>query len=123
MDNDLQRLCAWTGIAAMALFFVGMVVMTFIPPLSPALSAEQVALVYQTHTTAIRTGALLVLISSMLAAPFYAAVSIQLRAMEGDKRPVLAYAQLAAGTGTSCSSSCPRCCLSLPRSAPSVRPS
>ena len=39
MNSDLQRLCAWTGIAAMALFFAGMVVMTFIPPLSPALSA------------------------------------------------------------------------------------
>ena len=98
MNTDLQRLCAWTGVVAMMMFFAGMLVMTFIPPLSPALNAEQVALVYQTHTTAIRSGAVLVLISSMLAAPFYAVVSIQLRAMEGDKRPVMAYAQLAAGT-------------------------
>jgi hypothetical protein len=97
MNTDLQRWFAWTGIPSMVLFFIGMVVMTFIPPLSPALSANEVASIYQNNTTGIRIGAVMILISSMVAIPFYGAVSIQLRAMEGDKRPVAAYAQLAAG--------------------------
>ena len=97
MNKGLQRLCAWCGIPAMAVFFIGMLVMTFIPPLSPALSADQVAHIYQTYTTEIRIGAVLVAISSMFAILFYAAVSIQLRAMEGQQRPVMAYAQFIAG--------------------------
>lgn len=97
MNTDLQKLCAWTGIPAMTLFFLGMVVMTFIPPLSPALDAEQVAQVYRTYTTEIRAGGMMVAISSIFAITFYAVVSIQLRAMEGTQRPVMAYAQLVAG--------------------------
>lgn len=97
MNKDLQRLCAWTGIPAMAVFFIGMAIMTFIPPLSPALSAEQVAEVYRTYTTQIRAGGVLVVISAIFAIPFFAVVSMQLRAMEGPQRPVMAYAQMIAG--------------------------
>ena len=97
MNKDLQRLCAYTGIPAMALFFSGMMVMTFIPPLSPALSAEEVAHVYQTYTSAIRAGGVMVALSSIFAITFFSVVSIQLRAMEGNQRPVMAYAQLVAG--------------------------
>ena len=97
MNSDLQKICAWTGIPAVTVFFIGMAIMTFIPPLSPALSAEEVAHTYQTHTALIRTGAVIVAISSIFAVMFYASISMQIRAMEGSKRPIMAYAQLIAG--------------------------
>ena len=97
MNKDMQRLCAWTGIPAVTVFFVGMAIMTFIPPLSPALTADQVAEVYRTYTSQIRAGGVLVAISSIFAITFFAVVSIQLRAMEGPHRPVMAYAQMIAG--------------------------
>jgi hypothetical protein len=97
MNTRLQRLCAWAGIPAAFVFFAGMLVMSFLPPLSPAMTAEQVADVYQTYTTQIRAGAVLVIVSSMFAILFYAAISIRLRVMEGQKRPIMAYAQFIAG--------------------------
>jgi hypothetical protein len=97
VNTELQKFSAWMGIPAMTVFFIGMAIMTFIPPLSPALSADEVANIYRTYTTQIRAGAVMVAVSSIFAVPFFAVVSIQLRAMEGTRRPVMAYAQMIAG--------------------------
>jgi hypothetical protein len=97
LNKKLQKICAYCGIPAMAVFFIGMAIMTFIPPLSPALSPDQVAEVYRTYTTQIRAGGVMVATSAMPAILFFAAVSMQLRALEGTGRPVLAYAQMIAG--------------------------
>jgi hypothetical protein len=44
MDLKLQRIAAWGGIVMLALFFVFfMLIGKLIPPLSPTLSAQQVA--------------------------------------------------------------------------------
>jgi hypothetical protein len=97
MNTQLQKLCASTGIPSALVFFAGMLVMTFLPPLSPALDADTIAAIYRDNTTAIRAGAILIIISSMLAITFYASISIQLRAMEGAQRPIMSYAQMIAG--------------------------
>lgn len=97
MNVQTQRLCAYSGVISMMMFFIGMVVMTFMPPLSPALDVGQVAAIYRDHATAIRAGAVLIIVSSMFAIPFYAVISVQLRRIEGRARPVLSYTQMIAG--------------------------
>ena len=96
MNKGLQKLSAWSGFVAMAVFFAGLLTMGFFPPLSPNLTPEQVALIYQTHSFEIRLGGLMIVISAMFAGPFDAAVFLQLRRMEGN-RPIGAYGQLASG--------------------------
>lgn len=97
MNPETQRLCAYSGIISMLMFFVGMLVMTFLPPLSPSLGIDEVATIYRDNATAIRAGAVLIIISSLFAIPFYAVISVQLRRIEGRARPVLAYTQMIAG--------------------------
>jgi len=97
MNTDLQKLCASCGIVAMVLFFIGLIVASWIPVPSPTLTAIEVAEMYQSKTNAIRICGVIVMISTMFGAPFYAAISMQLRRMEGDARPVMSYAQLCAG--------------------------
>jgi hypothetical protein len=97
MNIQLQKLCTWSGFVAMTLFFAGLLIMNFFPPLSPNLSPEQVAQVYQSHQGFILLGALIIVVSAMFAGPFDAAIFMQLRRLEGDARPVASYAQLASG--------------------------
>ena len=97
MNTTLQKWFARTGIPSALIFFAGMLLMTFLPPVSPALDAEAVATLYREHATAIRAGAILIIISSMPAITFYAAISIQLRQLEGQARPIASIAQAIAG--------------------------
>lgn len=100
MNSRSQLLCAWSGALYFGLFLVGFVLLArFIPPLPPLTSAEAVAAIFREHTVAIRAGNMLMMLGSGLAVPFAAAIAIQLRRIEG-ATPVLAYAQLGAGTFT-----------------------
>lgn len=96
MNIKLQKMSAWSGFVAMNVFFVGLLVTSFFPPLAPSLSADQLSQIYQDHATQIRLGALLMVISAMFCGPFDAAIFLQLRRMEGE-RPIGAYGQLASG--------------------------
>lgn len=91
-----QRFCAWSGVICVTLFFVAFAFARFIPPLSPSLSAEQVAAHYQQHTTGIRIGMAIMLISSMFYASFTGITSAQMRRIPGVSHTVV-YTQLAAG--------------------------
>jgi hypothetical protein len=91
-----QRICAYSGIACLLLFFGGFVAAGFLPPLSPGMSATQVAAHYQTHTAGIRFGAGLIFLSSMFYAWFTAVISGQMRRIPG-LHPTVVNAQLAAG--------------------------
>lgn len=93
----LQRICAWSGVICVTLFFVAFALAGFIPPMSPSLSAEQVAAHYQENTTGIRTGMALMLISSMFYASFTAVISGQMRRIPGVS-PTVVYTQLSAGS-------------------------
>lgn len=98
MNTTLQKLCASCGVPAIGIFVLGLIVCQFLPVPGPSMSADEVAAMYQDNTVLIRTGAVLVLLSTLFTAPFFAAISIQLRHMEGHERPVMAYTQLAAGS-------------------------
>ena len=97
MNKNLQKLSAWAGFVAMNVFFLGLIVMQFFPALPPGLTPEQVAEIYQSRTFAIKFGALLLVIAAMFCGPFDAAIYLQLRRMEGVKRPVCSIGQLASG--------------------------
>ena len=92
-----QRLCALSGILCPLLFFFGLWEAGFLPPMSPALSADQVAAFYQDHLTGIRVGAALIFLSSMFYILFTAVISGQMRRIPGIHATVLS-AQLAAGS-------------------------
>jgi hypothetical protein len=91
-----QRICAYSGIICLLLFFGGFVAAGFLPPLSPGMSAAEIAAHYRDHTTGIRFGAGLIFLSSMFYAWFTAVISGQMRRIPGVHATVV-NAQLAAG--------------------------
>jgi hypothetical protein len=91
-----QRICAYSGIVCVLLFFGGFVAAGFLPPLSPGMSAAQVAAHYQTHTAGIRLGAGLIFLSSGFYVWFTAVISGQMRRIPG-VHPTVVNAQLAGG--------------------------
>jgi len=93
----VQRLCAWSAIAALSLFFAGILISGFIPPPSPSLSQAQVVAHYQQHQTAILSGMVLTLISGMFYAPLVGVISTQLKRIPG-LTPALSQTQMSAGT-------------------------
>lgn len=95
-QTAFQKFCAFSGIICVLLFFGGFVAAGFLPPLSPSLSAAQVAAHYQTHTTGIRLGAGLIFLSSMFYVWFTAVISGQTRRIPG-VHPTVINAQLAGG--------------------------
>lgn len=95
-QNTFQRFCAWSGILCFLLFFAAFGFAHFVPPLSPSLSADQVARHYQDHTSGIRVGAVIMLLSGAFYAAYTAVISAQMGRIPGVHRTVL-FTQLAAG--------------------------
>ena len=92
-----QRVCALGGVLCVVLFFLGLLIAGFLPPMAPNLPADQVAHHYQQHATTIRLGAALIFVASMLYASFTAVISGQMRRIPG-VHPTVLNAQLAAGS-------------------------
>ena len=97
IHSDLQRLCAWSGIVAIVLFFAAFFIAHFVPPPGPYLTQEQVAAMYQQNATGIRVGMVCMMASTMFVSPVVAVISIQMKRMEG-ATPILAYTQMSTGT-------------------------
>jgi len=95
----MQRLCVWSGMVGVTLFFMGFLLAGFIPPPSPSLTQEQVASYYQINATGIRSGMVIMMISGMFMAPQIGVISAQLKRIPGVS-PALVYAQLSAGTAS-----------------------
>jgi hypothetical protein len=92
-----QRLCAWCGPLLALVFFVGFwVIAGFIPPPDPAEPALAVATRFREHANSIRLGLLLCFYAGVLCVPWVAAISVQLKRIEGRYSP-LTYAQLGLG--------------------------
>jgi hypothetical protein len=94
---QFQRVCAWSGVICVVLFFGAFVAADFIPPLSPDLDAAETARHYQEHTLGVRFGACLMLLSPMFYVAYTSVVSSQMRRIPGLNR-VVTYLQLAAGS-------------------------
>lgn len=96
-DPKLQKLCAWSGLVGVLLFFSAFGFARFIPPPGPYLTQDQVVAMYTDNATGIRTGMLLMMISSMFISPMVAVISHHLRRMEGSSR-LMSYTQLSSGS-------------------------
>ena len=96
MSLRLQRMCLWSGPVFLAVFFGGILVAGWLPPLSANLSAQQVASMYVQDADRIRLGAVLIGMSGMFQGIWAALMSTQMRRIEGN-RPLLTYVQLVAG--------------------------
>lgn len=96
-DTWSQRICVWSGPLFAALFFLGYgVIARYIPPPNPARSAEQVATFYRENADSIRLGMVVSMFGLVFWVPFIAAISVQLKRIEGKHTP-LTYAQLGLG--------------------------
>jgi hypothetical protein len=97
MNSTAQRLCSWSGIACIIIFFVGFwVIAGFIPPPAPKLTGEQLGQLFTDHAVRIRIGMIVSLFASALLASWSAAVTILMLRMRG-RVGALAYANLAVG--------------------------
>jgi len=93
-----QKICAWSGYAAILLFGLAFwPTSKWIPVPGPGLNALEVAALYQHNANGIRFGMLLMTIAGALVAPFVAVISIQMKRIEGAS-PILTYAQLSVGS-------------------------
>lgn len=97
LNTKTQKFCAWSGLVGVLLFFSAFGFARFIPPPGPWLTQEQVVAMYMDNTSGIRTGMVLMMISSMFISPFVAVISQHLRRMEGVNR-LMTYTQLSSGS-------------------------
>jgi len=96
LSPALQRACTWAGPAFVAVFFGGIMCAGWLPPLSANMTADEVARLYVEDGDRIAVGAILIGTAGMFQGIWAAVMSTQMRRIEGD-RPVMTYAQLAAG--------------------------
>jgi hypothetical protein len=97
MNGRVARLCAWSGIGMVVFWMVGFWFFAgFVPPPSPAATAQEITRLYLAHPNSIRFGLLLTMVGSALLAPYCALISVQLRRVEGE-RALLANTQLILG--------------------------
>ena len=97
MNERILKLCGWSGVAFIVLIAIGFALMAgFVPPPPPSESAEQTARYFIDHKNAIRFGMIISMIASAFLMPFAAAVSIQMRRIEGP-HSALAFIQLGMG--------------------------
>jgi hypothetical protein len=95
-----QLWCAHSALPFMVLVALGaFIVPGWLPPHQPAWSAEQIAAIFRDNQTIIRIGMTLLALSAPLAWSFAAAISAQLKRIEGTQHP-LATVQMATATGT-----------------------
>jgi hypothetical protein len=96
--ND-QRVCLWLTVLFCAAFAT--VVATFpgfFPPMSPTMTAQQVANFYRDHTGGIRASMIALNIFGVMLVPFYMMIVTQITRMAHPSR-ALAYSYLAAAAG------------------------
>jgi hypothetical protein len=83
-----QLICLWCGPAAAVLFGVGFWMLArLLPPPSPADSARQVVDLYSHNTNGLRLGVLVMQVAGALLGPWVAAITTQLKRIEGRDSP------------------------------------
>ena len=93
----MQRWFAWSGIAMLVIFLIGFwPVAGYVPPSGPNESVAQIVRFYANNTTAIHLGLWMTMIAAAFCVPFFVAVSVQMRRIEGRHSPI-AYAQMICG--------------------------
>lgn len=89
MTGAVLRACTWSGIACVVLLLVGFWgVAGFIPPPSPNASAHDIAQMFRDDKTSIRAGMIISAFGCALMAPWFAALSVHLKRIEGRYSPL-----------------------------------
>ena len=89
MSDKHLKLCAWAGPLFTVLFLIGYVgVAGFLPPPSPALSAGEIAEVYQNRAVSLTLGFIIMMVGLSLLIPFSAAITARMKHM-GQQSPAL----------------------------------
>jgi hypothetical protein len=96
MSIQVQRWCAWSGVAFTVLFIAGFLIAGFVPPPPPTLDPAGIAGFYGANQLRIHIGLLICSLSAPLITAWIAGISLQMRRIEGNRSP-LAFAQGIAG--------------------------
>src|ERR1700675_4145527 len=96
-NAGVQRFGAWAGPISLGVWIIALWPLThYIPPPSPTLSTPDVVALYTNNATGIRVASMLMLMAISFTTVFYAAISAQIRRMEGAV-PIWTYAQMLNG--------------------------
>jgi hypothetical protein len=90
-----QWICLWLVPVFGVVLAVAFVISGFVPPLSPALSAEEVAAFYRDHLEQVRAGMITVNLCGIAFIPFYMVIVVQMQRM-GTPTEAFAFAYLSA---------------------------
>lgn len=97
LSKKNQLRCIWSAAIGMAFIGIGFFPLAhFLPPHSPAASAQEIADIYQQNTFGIRLGMIAMQIGSAMIFPLLGVISIQMKRIDGATL-VLAYTQMLAG--------------------------
>jgi cytochrome bd-type quinol oxidase subunit 2 len=99
MDIQAQRIYAWGALFSLLMAIGGPYIAGFLPPPSPAETAEQVAALYRANAGPISICAILFLFSTAPALLFIDVLSVQIRRIEGTRRTYTDI-QMVAGTAS-----------------------
>jgi hypothetical protein len=97
VNAKAERLCLWLGIIFPVVMLISILAGDFLPPPSPADSAQQVAEMYRSNSVGIRISGLLLGLAGTLTMPLAAVLTVRMRRIEGSAS-VLAWTQLASAT-------------------------
>ena len=96
MRTTAQTISLWIGLGfGLVLFLAFLLFPGFIPPMSPAKTATEVAAFYAGHTAAIRASMVIINLCGIMLVPFFMVVVYQMKRMATPTQ-VLAYAYLSA---------------------------
>lgn len=98
MSRPVQIFCACSGFMLVVLLFGGLIAADWIPPLSPAETADEIAQRYADNANGIRLGAVLMLFGAGFTVPLGALIAAHIKRIEGDFSP-LAYIQIIGSAG------------------------
>lgn len=84
MTATAQKACAWSGVVCVLIFLIGFwPIAGFIPPPSPSASAQEIGDLYRSDQNRILVGMVVSMIGAVFSAPWVAAITVQLRRIEG----------------------------------------
>jgi hypothetical protein len=95
--NRVEAACAWAGIVTMVFFGLALIAGSFIPPVSPALSAEKLKEFLLEHQVGVKFAGVLMLAALAGFMTLYAGISMQIRRMGGPNAERLSLLQIALG--------------------------
>jgi hypothetical protein len=88
MSSRGYRICIWSGVIGLLLFALGIwPIAHLIPPIAPSESAEAVATIYADGTLGIRVGIMIAMFGVALLCPFFGALSVLIKRIEGGNAP------------------------------------